>query len=87
MNYRIIYTKKAIRDAKVVKKSPFYQKTKDILNILRENPFQTPPEYEKLTGKYNMAYSRRINVKHRLIYEVLESEKIVKIIRMWKHYE
>jgi len=87
LSYRIIYTKKANRDAKLIKNSPLCQKIKDILNILRENPFQIPPEYEKLTGKYNRAYSRRINVQHRLIYEVIESEKIVKILRMWKHYE
>jgi len=87
LNYQIFYTKDAIKDAEIIKKSPFYQKTKELLNIIRENPFQTPPRYEKLVGNYSGAYSRRINIQHRLVYEVIESEKIVKIISMWKHYE
>ena len=87
MNYQIFYTKDAIKDAELVKKSPFYQKAKELLDIIRKNPFQTPPKYEKLVGNYNGAYSRRINIQHRLVYEVIESEKIVKIISMWKHYE
>jgi len=87
LNYQIFYTKDAIKDAELVKKSPFYQKAKELLDIIRKNPFQTPPKYEKLVGNYNGAYSRRINIQHRLVYEVIESEKIVKIISMWKHYE
>jgi Txe/YoeB family toxin of toxin-antitoxin system len=76
-----------VRDAKIIKNSPFYQKTKNLLSIIRENPFQTPPEYKELSGDYKGAYSRRINIQHRLVYEVIESEKIVKILRMWRHYE
>jgi len=88
LRYRIIYTKRAARDAKIVKKSLFYQKVKHLLSIISENPFQSPPEYEKLIGIYNgMAYSRKINIQHRLVYVVIEREKIVKIISMWEHYE
>lgn len=76
-----------MKDVEIVKKSPFYQKTKELLNIIRENPFQTPPKYEKLIGNYKGAFSRRINIQHRLVYEVIENEKIIKIISMWKHYE
>jgi len=76
-----------MRDAEIVKKSPFYQKTKNLLNIIRENPFQTPPEYKELIGDFKGAYSRRINIQHRLVYEVVESERIIKILRMWGHYE
>jgi len=87
LSYRIFYTKDAMKDVEIVKKSPFYQKTKELLNIIRENPFQTPPKYEKLIGNYKGAFSRRINIQHRLVYEVIENEKIIKIISMWKHYE
>jgi Txe/YoeB family toxin of toxin-antitoxin system len=87
LTYQIFYTKEAAKDAEIVKKSPFYRKTKELLDIIRQNPFQTPPKYEKLVGIYKGAYSRRINIQHRLVYEVVESEKIVKIISMWTHYE
>jgi len=87
LSYQIFYTKDAMKDAEIAKKSPFYQKTKELLSIIRENPFQTPPTYEKLVGIYKGAYSRKINIQHRLVYEVIESENIVKIISMWKHYE
>ena len=87
MKYRIIYTKRATKDVKIVKNSPFYRKVKKLLYIIGKNPFQSPPKYEKLTGNCDGAYSRRINAQHRLVYEVIKSEKIVKIVSMWEHYE
>jgi len=87
LTYQLFFTKDAAKDAETIKKSPFYLKAKELLDIIRENPFQIPPKYEKLVGNYKGAYSRRINIQHRIVYEVIESEKIVKIISMWKHYE
>jgi Txe/YoeB family toxin of toxin-antitoxin system len=87
LSYQIFYTKDAAKDAEIIKKSLFYQKAKELLSIIRENPFISPPKYEKLVGTYKGLYSRRINIQHRLVYEVIESEKIIKIISMWKHYE
>lgn len=85
--YRIYYTKKAAGDIAKLKSVKLDQKAKDLIEILRENPYQTPPSYEKLKGDLQGAYSRRLNHKHRLVYQVFENEKIVKIIRMWTHYD
>lgn len=85
--YSIIYTKKSIRDIPKLKGIKLDNKAKSLIEILRENPYQTPPPYEKLQGDLQGAYSRRINIKHRLVYEVLEQEKIIKIISLWTHYE
>jgi Txe/YoeB family toxin of toxin-antitoxin system len=87
LKYKIVYTKQAFKDTEKVKKSPFYERAKMLISIIKENPWQNPPEYEKLTGNYKGAYSRRLNKQHRLIYEVIESEQIIKIIAMWGHYE
>ncbi|MDY6897500.1 MAG: Txe/YoeB family addiction module toxin [Cyanobacteriota bacterium] len=85
--WQVLYTKQAKKDAKKLASSNLKDKAEELLAILAENPFQNPPTYEKLVGDLNGAYSRRINVQHRLVYEVIESEKIVKVIRMWTHYE
>lgn len=87
VNYKIVFTKQAQKDAKKLSTSGLKAKAEQLIEILRDNPYQTPPFYEKLIGDLAGAYSRRINIQHRLVYEVLEDEKIVKIIRMWTHYE
>lgn len=84
---QLVYTKQAQKDAKKLASSNLKQKAEELLAIIKENPFQDPPPYEKLVGELSGAYSRRINIQHRLVYEVLESEGIVKVIRMWTHYE
>lgn len=84
--YKIVYTKKSVRDIEKLKAAKLDQK-KSLIELVRENPFKTPPSYEKLQGDLSGAYSRRINIKHRFVYEVLEEEKTVKILSMWTHYE
>ena len=86
MSWRIVFTKQAQKDAKKVSASDLKPKAEKIINILRQNPFQTPPPYEKLVGDLAGAYSRRLNIQHRIIYQVIADEKTVKIIR-WTHYE
>jgi len=85
--YRIIYSSQAKKDAKKVGKLGLKNNIQKIIQILQNNPYQNPPPYEKLLGDLLGAYSRRINIQHRLIYQIYEKEKIVKIIRMWTHYE
>ena len=85
--YSIVYTKKATNDIRNIKSAKLENKTKALIELIRENPYQTPPPYEKLQGDLQGAYSRRINIKHRLVYEVLEEERTVKIISLWTHYE
>lgn len=87
MTWRVLYTKQARKDAKKIASSNLRPKVEELLEIVRENPFQTPPPYEKLVGDLSGAYSRRINIQHRLVYQVIEEQHIVKIIRMWTHYE
>lgn len=87
VTWRLAYTKHAVRDAKKLAKSNLKPKAESLLDILREDPFQTPPPYERLVGDLAGAYSRRINIQHRLVYQVLEKERIVKVLRMWTHYE
>ncbi len=87
VNYRLLYTKQAEKDAKKLTASNLTNKAKELLAIIENNPYQNPPPYEKLLGDLGGAYSRRINIQHRLVYEVLEESKSVKIIRMWTHYE
>lgn len=87
MTWQIYFTKQAQRDAKKISAEDLRSKAEELLNILRVNPFKTPPPYEKLTGDLTGAYSRRINIQHRLVYQVLKKEKVVKVIRMWTHYE
>jgi Txe/YoeB family toxin of toxin-antitoxin system len=87
VSWQLVYTRQARKDAKKLAASGLKAKAQALLEILETNPFQTPPAYEKLVGDLEGAYSRRINVQHRLVYEVLEAEKVVKVIRMWTHYE
>lgn len=85
--YEIFYTKKAKADIVKLKGTKLDTKAKALIDLIRENPYQSPPPCEKLLGDLQGAYSRRINLKHRLVYEVYEDEKAVKIISMWTHYE
>ena len=85
--WRIIFTKQAQKDAKKLAAAGLRSKAEKLLEILGENPYQTPPPYEKLLGDLSGAYSRRINIQHRLVYQVIADKKVVKVIRMWTHYE
>ena len=87
MSWRLVYTRQARKDAKKLAAAGLKAKAEAIIQILHENPFQTPPTFEKLVGDLAGAYSRRINIHHRLIYQVMNDEKVVKIIRLWTHYE
>ncbi|MGB0415961.1 MAG: Txe/YoeB family addiction module toxin [Coraliomargarita sp.] len=86
MNYKLVFTKQAQKDAKKLSKSNLRKKAEDLLEILKENPFKKPPEYEALVGDLQGSYSRRINIQHRIVYQVYEEEKIVKVLRMWTHF-
>ena len=85
--WRVVFTKQAQKDAKKLSASNLRPKAAALLAILREDPYLTPPPFEKLVGDLSGAYSRRINVQHRLVYQVLDEERVVKVIRMWTHYE
>jgi Txe/YoeB family toxin of toxin-antitoxin system len=85
--WKIVYTKQAIKDAKKLSASGLRKKAENLLDILRKNPYQTPPPFEKLVGDLSGAYSRRINIQHRIVYQVLDEQKTVKVIRLWTHYE
>lgn len=85
--WTVVFTKQAQKDAKKISAAGLRPKTEKLLEILRNNPYQAVPPFEKLSGDLSGAYSRRITIQHRLVYEVLESEKTVKVLRMWTHYE
>jgi len=85
--WRLVFTKHAQKDAKKLASAGLRSKAEKLLDILRENPYKTPPTFEKLLGDLSGAYSRRINIQHRLVYQILDNEKVVKVIRMWTHYE
>ena len=85
--YKIVYTKAATKDIPKLKAAHLDTKAKALIDVIRENPYQTPPSYEKLVGDLQGLYSRRINVQHRLVYQVLEEEKTIKIVSLWTHYE
>lgn len=85
--YRIVYRKKVIKDIPKIKSAGLDEKVKGLIEVIKENPFKNPPPYEKLVGDLQGAYSRRINVQHRLIYQVLEENKTIKILSIWTHYE
>ena len=87
MKSQLFYTKQAQKDGKKLSASGLQSKAAEILNILEKNPFQSRPSYEKLIGDLSGAYSRRINIQHRIVYQDIEKEKIIKVIRMWTHYE
>jgi toxin YoeB len=85
--WRLVFTKQAQKDAKKLSSSNLRSRAEELLEILREDPFRNPPPYEKLLGDLAGACSRRINIQHRLVYQVLEKERTVKVLRMWTHYE
>jgi len=87
VSWRLVYTTQAQKDAKKLAASNLKKQAQALLDILREDPYQTPPPYEKLVGDLVGIYSRRINIQHRLVYEIIEAERTVKVIRMWTHYE
>ncbi len=87
MTWKIVYTKQAQKDAKKLAAAGLKQKALRLLEILKEDPYQNPPPYEKLVGDLAGAYSRRINLQHRLVYQIYNTEKIIKVIRLWTHYE
>ncbi|MCI5208244.1 MAG: Txe/YoeB family addiction module toxin [Candidatus Electrothrix sp. ATG2] len=87
MMWKLVYTKQAQKDAKKLSASGLRKKAEQLLDILRVNPYQVPPPFEKLVGDLAGAYSRRINIQHRIVYQVVEKEKTVKVIRLWTHYE
>ena len=87
MSWRVVYTKQAQKDAKKLVSAGLRVKAQALLDLLAEDPFRSPPPYERLVGDLRGACSRRINIQHRLVYQVLEDERVVKVLRMWTHYE
>lgn len=87
MSWRVVYTKQAQKDAKKLAAAGLKTKAQELLELLTEDPFRTPPAFEKLIGDLKGAFSRRINIQHRLVCQVLEEEKVVKVLRLWSHYE
>ena len=85
--WEVVYAKHAIKDAKKLAEAGLKGKALELLEVLAVDPFQNPPPYEKLVGDLDGAYSRRINIQHRLVYEVFKKERIVRVLRMWSHYE
>jgi Txe/YoeB family toxin of toxin-antitoxin system len=87
VSYKLVYTRQAKKDASKLKATPLAKKAKELLSIVEEDPFADPPPFEALVGDLKGAYSRRINIQHRLVYQVLEAERLIKVIRLWTHYE
>ena len=87
MKWRLVYTKQAQKDAGKLAASGLKEKAQILLELLEANPYQNPPPFEKLVGDLAGAYSRRINIQHRVVYQILENERIVKVLRLWTHYE
>ncbi len=87
MSWDLVFTKQAQKDAIKLARTGLKKKAQILLEVITENPFQNPPPYEKLIGDLAGAYSRRINIQHRLVYQVIQKENIVKVIRLWTHYE
>jgi toxin YoeB len=85
--WQVVFTKQVQKDAKKLSAAGLRTKAEQLIKILGENPYMTPPPFEKLLGDLSGAFSRRINIQHRLVYQILDSEKIVKVIRMWTHYQ
>ena len=85
--WNVVYSRQSIRDSKKIEQSNLKQTVKKLIEVIKNDPFQNPPPYEKLVGDLRGKYSRRINIQHRLVYEVFEKENIVRILRMWTHYE
>ncbi len=86
VEYKVLYSKQALKDAKNLSGAKLDKKAKDLIEIIKKDPFQKPPPYEKLIGNLNGAYSRRINIQRRLVYEVREEDKVIRVLRMWTHY-
>ncbi|MCK5294544.1 MAG: Txe/YoeB family addiction module toxin [Arcobacteraceae bacterium] len=86
VEYKILYSKLALKDAKKLSSANLDIKAKELIKIIKNNPFQNPPPYEKLIGNLNGSYSRRINIKYRIVYEVRDTDKVIRISRMWSHY-
>ena len=86
MSYKIVFTKQAQKDSKKLASSKLKPTAQKLLEIIKTNPYQNPPPYEKLVGDLSGAYSRRLNIQHRLVYQVLEEVKVIKVLRMWTHY-
>lgn len=87
MSYELAFTRQAKKDAKKLKGTPLAAKAKELLEIIRLDPFANPPPFEALVGDLKGAFSRRLNIQHRLVYQVLEDEKVVKVLRLWSHYD
>jgi len=87
VSWKIVFTKQAQKDARKLADAGLKRKAEELLEIMQADPFQTPPSFEKLVGDLSGAYSRRINIQHRLVYQILDDEQTVKILRMWTHYE
>lgn len=87
MSWRVVYAKAAIKDAKKLAAAGLKEKAQALLDVLTDDPFRNSPPFEKLVGDLEGAYSRRINIQHRLVYEVFKKEKTVRVLRMWTHYE
>lgn len=87
MNWQIILSRQAVKDAKKLSQAGYKPQAEKLLSLLAENPFKIPPPYEKLVGNLKDFYSRRITIQHRLVYRVVEEEKVVHVLRMWTHYE
>jgi len=85
--WRLVFTKQAQKDARHLAAAGLRPKAEQLLSVLREDPFRKPPPFEKLLGDLRGAFSRRINIQHRLVYQVIEEERVVKVLRMWTHYE
>ena len=87
MSWTVVFAKHAVKDARKIAAAGLKEKTQALLDVLRADPFQNPPPFEKLVGDLDGAYSRRINIQHRLVYEVFKAERTVRVLRMWTHYE
>jgi Txe/YoeB family toxin of toxin-antitoxin system len=87
VSWRLVYTKSAQKDAALLAAAGLKSKAQGLLDVLAENPYQSPPPFEKLVGDLSGACSRRINIRHRLVYQVIEDDHVVKVLRMWSHYE
>ncbi len=87
MSWRLVYTKQANRDARKLNASGLKPKTQQLLSIIADDPYRNPPPFEKLVGDLTGAYSRRINIQHRLVYQILDEDRVVKVLRMWSRYE
>jgi toxin YoeB len=87
VSWRLVFTKQAQKDAEKLAAAGLKARAQSLLSILAENPYQTPPPFEKLVGDFAGAYSRRISIQHRLVYQILDDAQIVKVLRMWTHYE